>query len=867
MKVKDLIDGAVWMPGSAYDVAKKPKVSVLLPTFRRAKSGLFRHCVESVLAQTLRDIELIIIDDASTDGTADQIAEFMEQDGRVSCIRHTANVGLPAISEYEGYLKARADRFSFAFDDNVFKEDAFELLLEESEKTPWALIYGHIEFGYKHGRTGEIVVTRLGAARSQGLLRTGNAIPNNATMLPRHIIEDVGFYDPHVVMARICDWDLWVRVAERYEIRFVDVAVGYEDGALQQDSLGNTYQLDSWAVNEWMDVDRNEALRPQNFAEYDVFTTTSITGQSTRTAIDQLARKHAGMRNWPLPAPVTPTEGAHSGYILVVTVHYDASTTLCWEMLPESIAGKVRVLTYFGGFGVEEIARATAIVFVRQMAVFEPWIKAAKFAGVPVYFYLDDNLPLLAEKGELHVETDNYRPFIFRDQMKQFEGVLLSSTQLVEYFEDQMFHDNLTYFPVSCVNQESLEPDHRVARQKYEIVIASAGGRHRDQGLWEKVFPALKKLAEEGALIHIVATKPKDSAYDELIENPPEGIRITTLEFDPSYLFAMRRFARYSPDFMIHPPADSENNAFKTLNAMLSARLMGAVAVVPAAPPFDQIVGRGNAVVVDDPLKPMSWYRSLKKAFADGFDHDAIRAANVEFCSQEFSGDANTKALDAILKKHGGEASIYEQSRRLHRLASAIRASGGVTTVGATPHHSDEQAMEMAALRRMVRYSWRHRILRRNTDLWDKVSLNFMSIKKASEAAGWRRFGSSLELSDSLHDIPYREYPVRMPSGTLKSIAFALSVDWGRRGVVGIELVGPDETIRDHVSLDIEKIILSEPVRFDLPNIKIEDGEIWKVRVFANSTTPIYVFEFINRRFMGLRFAQPTPFMELIIDS
>lgn len=864
MQVKDLIADTVWIPGSDYDPATKPKVSVLLPTFRRGKSGLFQRCVRSILSQTLHDIELIIIDDASTDGTAEQIEHFMQNDGRVSCLRHSANIGLPAISEFEGLLKARADRLAFAFDDNEFNEDALELLLEESEKTPWAMVYGHIEFGWEDARTGKVVTTRLGSARSQGLLRVGNFIPNNAVMLPKHIVEDVGFYDPHIVIARVCDWDLWIRISERYEIRFVDVAVGLEDGPLQSDSLGNTYQLDSWSVSEWMDVNRNDALRPQNYPNYNVLSTPAQIGISTTACAEQLGRDHASRRGWSLP-PATShvAEPDETGYLLVVTGHYDASTTLCWEMLPTPIAGKVRVVTFHGAFAAEELARATAVVFVRQIRVFDPWIKVAKSLRVPVYYYLDDNLPLLAEKGELDVKTDDYHPYFFREQLKLFDGIFLSSKALVQYFDDCLLHNALHYFPVSCANQEPLQPDHYIARETDEVVIASAGGSHRDKGLWQTVFPALKKLAEEGALIHIIATKPKDDTYDALIENPPDGIRITTLNFDVSYLYAIRRFARYSPDFMIHAPSDTDNNEFKTLNALLSARLMDSVAILPITPPYDETLDLGNAICVADPFKPMSWYRSLKKVFAGGYDRESILAANAKYCRDEFSGVRNMRTLQTILAGHGGEVPIYEQARRLHKLASIIRSTGGDGGAGHALDHSVEQAQELAALRRMMRYSWRHRLLRRDTDLWDKVSPNFLPIKKSTDANGWRKRGSSLELSDSLHNIPYLEYRVTMRSGILKGISFAMSVDWGRRGVVGIELVGPDETIRDHVSLDIERIVLSEPVRFDLPNIEIQEGEAWKVRVFAKSTTPIYVFELINRRLLGAKFAPSSPFMQL----
>lgn len=100
-----LKDGSTWMPADDYDI-NKPKVTVVLPTFRWAMNGYFQRAVDSVLAQTFRDLELIIVDNCSIDGTYELMQDYMRTDHRVSCIRHSFNIGLPAISEYEAYLKS-----------------------------------------------------------------------------------------------------------------------------------------------------------------------------------------------------------------------------------------------------------------------------------------------------------------------------------------------------------------------------------------------------------------------------------------------------------------------------------------------------------------------------------------------------------------------------------------------------------------------------------------------------------------------------------------------------------------------------------------------------------------------------------------
>ena len=71
-------------------------VSVLLPTYNRNDSGLLSNAINSVLSQDFSDLELLVCDDGSIDGSAETIRKFAEQDNRVKHIRFDENVGLPA---------------------------------------------------------------------------------------------------------------------------------------------------------------------------------------------------------------------------------------------------------------------------------------------------------------------------------------------------------------------------------------------------------------------------------------------------------------------------------------------------------------------------------------------------------------------------------------------------------------------------------------------------------------------------------------------------------------------------------------------------------------------------------------------------
>jgi len=86
------------------ELSKPPLVSVLLPVFNG--ESLIRGAIDSILAQTFRDFELIVVDDGSTDGTAAVLSEY--RDPRVILLRHERNRGLIAALN-TGLAVARGD--------------------------------------------------------------------------------------------------------------------------------------------------------------------------------------------------------------------------------------------------------------------------------------------------------------------------------------------------------------------------------------------------------------------------------------------------------------------------------------------------------------------------------------------------------------------------------------------------------------------------------------------------------------------------------------------------------------------------------------------------------------------------------------
>ncbi|HEV3414129.1 MAG TPA: glycosyltransferase family A protein [Puia sp.] len=105
-----------------------PLISIVLPTYNGAR--YLKKSVDSCLAQTFRDFELIIVNDCSTDDTG-QIADgYSETDARVRVIHNTFNKKLP-LSLNTGFEEARGRYHTWTSDDNYFAPEALDVLVRE----------------------------------------------------------------------------------------------------------------------------------------------------------------------------------------------------------------------------------------------------------------------------------------------------------------------------------------------------------------------------------------------------------------------------------------------------------------------------------------------------------------------------------------------------------------------------------------------------------------------------------------------------------------------------------------------------------------------------------------------------------------
>ena len=191
-----------------------PRISVVLPV--RNGAAYFEEALESVLSQTLRELELIVVDDGSTDRTPEILASAASRDRRVRLLASGSSGVVAALNE--GCAAAAAPF--------VARLDADDVALPERLERQVAVLDVHPEVGLVGGAyfTIDEAGTRRATFRTpthdaalRGRLAKYNVFASSAVTFRRDAFEQAGGYR----LAPIEDYDLWLRISERWQLAAV----------------------------------------------------------------------------------------------------------------------------------------------------------------------------------------------------------------------------------------------------------------------------------------------------------------------------------------------------------------------------------------------------------------------------------------------------------------------------------------------------------------------------------------------------------------------------------------------------------------------------------------------------------------------
>lgn len=219
-------------------------VSVIIPTHNRA--DLIGRAIESVLKQTYKMIEIIVVSDGSTDNTKNVVSEYAEKDHRIQFIEYFPG-GNGNIARNRGIEASKGEYIAFLDDDDEWMPNKLTKQLEIfSNNGNVGLVYTgvhiiyteeNIEYAHTGGPNGNL---------SKSIL-FGNVIGTTSTVLiKRHILELSGNFDTE--LKAVQDFDLWIRICQLCDIGIVreELINYYNYSASNQISSNTDKYIDSY---------------------------------------------------------------------------------------------------------------------------------------------------------------------------------------------------------------------------------------------------------------------------------------------------------------------------------------------------------------------------------------------------------------------------------------------------------------------------------------------------------------------------------------------------------------------------------------------------------------------------------------------
>jgi hypothetical protein len=202
-----------------------PKIDVVIPCYNYGR--FLDECVQSVLGQPVRDLRVLIIDDASTDNSLSVAQQLAASDRRVSVIAHGKNRG--HIATYnEGLLDwARADYSLLLSADDVLTEGALERAVGVLDVNPdVGLLYGHALFWYGQHPRPVARTKAMGVSIWQGhewlriVSRRGHCVTSTPTAVVRTSIQQaIGGY--RADLPHTADVEMWMRFAVHSDVAYI----------------------------------------------------------------------------------------------------------------------------------------------------------------------------------------------------------------------------------------------------------------------------------------------------------------------------------------------------------------------------------------------------------------------------------------------------------------------------------------------------------------------------------------------------------------------------------------------------------------------------------------------------------------------
>jgi len=233
-------------------------ISVIIPTYNRAHA--LGRALDSVLAQSYPAFEVIVVDDASTDETADLLANYQG----IQIIKLTTNRGVSA-ARNAGIGQARGEWIALLDSDDSWAPEKLAMQVAAAEQEPQMRIFHTDEIWIRNGKR---VNPMKKHSKPDGWVYEASlalcCVSPSSILMHRSVFERCGVFDESLPACE--DYDLWLRLFNRYPVRLIDELLVTRYGGHVDQLSRRHWGMDRFRIRALSKMLDGDGLKPHDRA-------------------------------------------------------------------------------------------------------------------------------------------------------------------------------------------------------------------------------------------------------------------------------------------------------------------------------------------------------------------------------------------------------------------------------------------------------------------------------------------------------------------------------------------------------------------------------------------------------------------------
>lgn len=185
------------------------KISCIIPTYNQVQ--YISDCIQSVVHQTYPNVEIIIINDGSQDGTREYLDNIALLYNNIQVIHNETNIGLPKTLNV-GLQHCHGDYITWISSDCIYALGAFEVMAQSLDDHPTIGLVSTMFRIFGSRNEDVIIKDRIYTWKD---MKVGNFV-GCCFLFRKECVQNVGEFDPDMLCVE--DWDYWMRISLKYPL-------------------------------------------------------------------------------------------------------------------------------------------------------------------------------------------------------------------------------------------------------------------------------------------------------------------------------------------------------------------------------------------------------------------------------------------------------------------------------------------------------------------------------------------------------------------------------------------------------------------------------------------------------------------------